>query len=507
MTGAIYPKLWNGATAGGSPGGESSVRHLTGRHDTQGPVYLTIMGHNFTAKSKGGFTEVKTEEGGDGWFSSSDSMPFGITVIPANIRGSAVARGKFAFRGVLPDGNLDVNHGIYSSGFGWAYATTRRPEDHGANNGYYNVSRTTDGGRTFNKLFENRYSTGIFDNWAFPANFQFGYNGELFEVQATVEGVTELGVQRQKPRIDGYYRNPDKTWHYFRLPAPLNELGKDYTRPEFVMLLPQIWATWYAEAGELPRLWITLDLGGSWIEQPTTDFFPDLVTTAFATEVAIGSRTPFLIQTGVQERSTLAHFEVHPISLRKLVIRSLYATAGGTGTTITLYDIFTGTTLNQWTYRTTPLDSRLIMTLGQGAWAQWKFESNTTDPMYSHFQTTVDLGATYQPFTPAGAFHGFVAPIGAYRPAVMDFPATNPNLYYVSQVGGAKLLYQSRDLFVTSKKAATVAPADKVLNFRDYDTVNWVGMGNAPAPINSQFPWCNDSRSKPPEWWYDGIAH
>jgi hypothetical protein len=79
-----------------------------------------------------------------------------------------------------------------------------------------------------------------------------------------------------------------------------------------------------------------------------------------------------------------------------------------------------------------------------------------------------------------------------------------PQVYFIVEDSGQRIMYRTDDYFTTTKKQAVIGP---VVNANDFDQVIWVGSRMDRAPIDPTFPWRTDNRVSMPDWWTNVSAY
>lgn len=507
-----YPKLWNGASAGG----EAGVRHL----QTFSPQWQFKAGPGFIGRTKGEFSEVLVDEPrGDGWFSNSNA-----SINPIRLRGTASQNTGFTPLGnIAEDFGLAGGGAVFPSGDGWGY-TNRTLEDLPGFR-LMDVSKTFTGGKTNIHMFEILVGKSEIDATAIGVVFHSTnwYPGDHLWLALCPQYVEE-DIVRQKPDARGAVLDvsgDEPEWIGIQLTLPAFDPNVDYTFPEFITLLPAVWCFVWSKVGEYPTMDVTPDLGATWAEYDMTPFFPGATFGTVTPEASMpgatleAKRTNYVAQGSVQHYIGAAHPSLSALSLRRVLVRTFYLSGSDFISTVTLFDVFAGVIENQWTYT----GDRVVIPIGENSWLEADFVTDGTPRnRIQNVVITLDSGATFEPVTPEPdtRWPAFVI-MGAMRPDTPFYPT----IYYVVEKGGVdgnpptgfggrKELWRTSNNYTDNEKASLIAPQTDVTDsprWEDFDVVSYIGMPHDPAAIDNCVPWRVDSRFAIPEWWYDGIPH
>jgi len=506
-----FPKLLDGP----NPVGEAKARHL----ETIDAPFLTAIGPGFVASKKGPTSEVtgvveSKQVIEDGWFSFTRPAP------PADVQVKATDSPKKKFRSRGMFDNPYNTSTLFPTGGGWAFALDAELDNPIAGYYLYSYSKTRSGRPSNNVLIQSIHLYDIYETKADYSGFvSVFYQNTPIILQSGAWFTTRTdGTLRQEPRIRILYESSPSVWsEYIYDVSTLIADGESYTTAGAISLTPDAQLMWSAAFGDQkPTIYVTDDYGGTWTTCPALpDIYPGRGVWTFDTRATIQAAHPgwslqqvedaFVVQAGTEELAWDAHIYVSCIAADRILIESRFLKAGiphDPVSAVSLVDPYTG--VLKWQKYATMANELQYYEAFPTAFGEWlvsRWDSTHTylDEMY----LLEDFGSVETALTIPANIVSMLAP-RVNRQAAGPTNTDPPQVYFIVEDAGQRIMYRTDDYFTTTKKQAVIG---SVVNANDFDQVIWVGSRMDRAPIDPTFPWRTDNRVSMPDWWINVSAY
>ncbi len=505
-----FPKLLDGP----NPVGEAKARHL----ETVDAPFLTAIGPGFVASKKGPTSEVtgvveKKSVVEDGWFSFTQPTP------PADVQVKATDSQKRKFRSRGTFDNPYNTSTLFPTGSGWAFALEAEIGVPIAGYATYSYSKSRNGRPSNNTLIQSVQLIDIYETKAeYSGIFNTFYQGQPVIMHAGAWFSTRTdGALRQEPKVSILFESSPSVWDEY--PYDVSTLvadGESYTYAQTISLTPDTQLMWTAKFGDQrPTMYVTDDNSATWTTCPALpDIYPSRGTWTFDTRATIQADHPswtlqqvedaFVTQDGTIELAWDAHIYVKCIAKDRLLIDSRYLTAGTLvpRSAVSLVDPYAGTLL--WQKTSTGATEKQYYESWPTAFGEWLVSRwDTTLTYFDEMYLLEDFGATETALTIPTNIVSMLAPC-VNKQAAGPTNSDPPQLYFIVDESGERILYRTDDYFTTTKKQAVIGTA---VNDFDFIQVIWVGSRMDRAPIDPTFPWRTDNRVSMPDWWTNVSAY